>query len=195
MSVELDKRLPRQMNGPVINSFMQALGENLDPADQIDSHLQGLSIASAQESELESIGKIIGYPRPLMPAGLADETTFVLGTTPLAYDVSKGLSTVGSALGGQLVGVNDLVSVYMALPIYRQALITMARIKAYGITLKNVNEIAALMDTSYEISWTEDGDILIHYDEAIGFSRIWVLSRLFYRIATAPQVLITAGGE
>lgn len=195
MSVELDKRLPRQMNGPVINSFMQALGENLDPADQIDSHLQGLSIASAQESELESIGKIIGYPRPLMPAGLIDENTFVLGTLPLQQDVQKGLSSVSTMIGGELSSVNDLVSVYMPITTYRRALITMARIKAYGITLKNVNEIAALMDTSYEISWTEDGDILIHYEEAIGFSRIWVLSRLFYRIATAPQVLITAGGE
>ena len=68
MSIALDKRLPRQMNGPVINSFMHALGENLVPSDEIDSHLQGLSIATAQEQELESIGKIIGYPRPLMPA-------------------------------------------------------------------------------------------------------------------------------
>lgn len=193
MSVALDKRLPRQMNGPVINSVMQALGENLDPADQIDSYLQGLSIATAQEQELESIGKIIGYPRPLMPAGLVDENTFVLGTIPLAVDYLKGLSSVNTMLGGELSGVNELVSVYMSLPIYRRALVVMARIKAYGITLENIDKIASLINENYELEWTEYGDVTIHYTENIGFARVWVLSRLFYRIATCPQVLVTSG--
>ena len=193
MSIALDKRLPRQMNGPVINSFMQALGENLVPADEIDSHLQGLSIATAQEQELESIGKIIGYPRPLMPAGLADENTFVLGTIPLAVDYLKGLSSVSTMLGGELSGVNELVSVYMSLPIYRRALVIMARIKAYGLTLENIDKIASLINEDYDLSWTDEGDVTIHYTENIGFSRVWVLSRLFYRIATCPQVLVTSG--
>ena len=193
MSILLDPRLPRQMNGPVINSFMQALGENLAPADEIDSHLQGLSIETAQEQELESIGKIIGYPRPLMPAGLADENTFVLGTIPLATDYMKGLSSVNTMLGGELSGVNDLVSVYMSLPIYRRALVIMARIKAYGLTLENIDKIASLVNEDYDLSWTEQGDVTIHYTENIGFARVWVLSRIFYRIATAPQVLVTSG--
>ena len=193
MSIALDPRLPRQMNGPVINSLMQALGENLDPADQIDSHLQGLSIATAQEQELESIGKIIGYPRPLMPAGLIDEKTFVLGTIPLQQDFQKGLASVATMIGGELVGVNDLISVYMDLPTYRRALVIMARIKAYGLTLENIDKIASLINEDYDLSWTEDGDITIHYTENIGFARVWVLSRLFYRIATCPQVLVTSG--
>ena len=193
MSIALDKRLPRQMNGPVINSFMQALGENLAPADEINSHLKGLSIATAQEQELESIGKIIGYPRPLMPAGLVDENTFVLGTLPIATDYLKGLSSVSSMLGGELAGVNELVSVYMSLPIYRRALVIMARIKAYGLTLENIDKIASLVNEDYDLSWTDEGDVTIHYTENIGFSRVWVLSRLFYRIATAPQVLVTSG--
>lgn len=193
MSIALDPRLPRQMNGPVINSFMQALGENLDPADQIDSHLQGLSIATAQEKELESIGKIIGYPRPLVPAGLINENTFVLGTLPLQQDGQKGLASVATMIGGELSGVNDLVSVYMPLPTYRRSLIIMARIKAYGLTLENIDKIASLVTTNYEITWTQQGDVTIHYTDAIGFARVWVLSQLFYRIATAPQVLVTSG--
>lgn len=193
MSIALDKRLPRQMNGPVINSFMQALGENLDPADQIDSHLQDLSIATAQDNELESIGKIIGYPRPLMPAGLIDENTFVLGTLPLQQDVQKGLSSVSTMIGGELSSVNDLVSVYMPITTYRRALVIMARIKAYGLTLENIDKIASLVNENYDLSWTEQGDVTIHYTDSIGFSRVWVLSQLFYRIATAPQVLVTSG--
>lgn len=193
MSIALDKRLPRQMNGPVINSFMQAMGENLDPADQINSHLQELSIATAQDNELESIGKIIGYPRPLMPAGLIDENTFVLGTLPLQQDVQKGLSSVSTMIGGELSSVNDLVSVYMPITTYRRALVIMARIKAYGLTLENIDKIARLVNENYDLSWTEQGDVTIHYTDSIGFSRVWVLSQLFYRIATAPQVLVTSG--
>lgn len=191
--IEVDKRLPRQMNGPVINAFMKALGENLGPADQIDSHLQGLSIATAQEQELESIGKIIGYPRPLMPAGIINENTFVLGTLPLQQDAQKGLASVATMIGGELSGINDLVSVYMPMPTYRRSLIIMARIKAYGLTLENIDKIASLINANYEITWTQQGDVTIHYTDAIGFARVWVLSQLFYRIATAPQVLVTSG--
>lgn len=193
MSIELDKRLPRQMNGPVINTFMQAMGENLGPADEIDAYIDGISIETAQEKELESIGKIIGYPRPLMPAGLIDETTFVLGTIPLEQDAQKGLASVETMIGGELVGVNDLISVFMPLPTYRRALVIMARIKAYGLTLENIDKIASLANEDYEITWTEEGDVTIHYTNSIGFARVWVLSQLFYRIATAPQVLITSG--
>jgi len=193
MSIALDPRLPRQMNGPVINSFMQALGEELDPADQINAYLYGMSLSTAQEADLESIGKIIGYPRPLMPAGFNDENVFVLGTLPLSQDYDKGLASVETMLGGELASVDDFNTVYMNISIYRRALRIMARIKANGITLENIDKIAALVNSDYTISWTADGDISIHYTEAIGFSRVWVLSQLFYRIATAPQVLITAG--
>ena len=193
MSIALDPRLPRQMNGPVINSFMQALGEELNPADQINAYLYGMSLETAQEADLESIGKVIGYPRPLMPAGFNDENTFVFGTLPLSQDYDKGLASVDTMLGGELASVDDFQSVYMSLTIYRRALRIMARIKANGMTLENIDRIAALVNSDYTISWTDEGDITIHYTEQIGFSRVWVLSQLFYRIATAPQVLITAG--
>ena len=193
MSIALDSRLPRQMNGPVINSFMQAMGENLDPADQINSYLDGLSIETAQEEELENIGRIIGYPRPLMPAGFKDEKTFILGVLPLEQDVQKGLASVSTMIGGELCGVNDLISVYMDLPTYRKALVIMAKIKAYGLTLSSIDNIASLVNENYELLWTNKGDITIHYINSIGFARVWVLSLLFYRIATAPQVLVTSG--
>lgn len=192
--IELDPRLPRQMNGPVINSFMQALGEELNPADQINAYLYGMSLETAQEQALESIGKIIGYPRPLMPAGFVDETKFLFGSLPLSEnDFVNGFSQINTMLGGELAGVSDLTTIYMSLPMYRRALRIMARIKANGITLENIDNIASLVNSDYTISWTDEGDITIHYTDQIGFSRVWVLSQLFFRLATAPQVLITAG--
>ena len=69
----------------------------------------------------------------------------------------------------------------------------MARIKAQGLTLENIDKIAALVNSAYTLEWTPEGDVTIHYSEQIGFARVYVLSQLFYRIATAPQVLVTAG--
>ena len=193
MSIALDPRLPKQMNGPVINAFMQALGEKLDPADQIASYLYNLTIDTAQEKELENIGLIIGYPRPLMPAGFADENTFILGPVPLEQDAAKGLSSYLTMLGGELPSVEDLTTVYMNLSTYRRALKMMAKIKTGGLTLEIIEQIASLVNNDYTIGWDANGDVTIHYTENIGFSRVWVLSQLFYRVATAPQVLVTAG--
>lgn len=193
MSIALDPRLPKQMNGPVINAFMQALGEELDPADQISAYLYGIKISNAQEEQLESIGKIIGFPRPLMPAGFNDEDTFALGTLPLSFDQLKGLAGLADMLGGQLVSKDDLQTVKMSITKYRTALVLMAGIKAKGITLENIDRIASLVASDYTITWDGYGDMTIHYANNIGFSKVYTLSRMFYMIATAPQILVQAG--
>lgn len=191
--IELDPRLPRQMNGPVINAFMQALGNRLIPADEIGSYLYGLSIDTAQERELENIGMLIGYPRPLMPAGFSDENTFVLGTLPLSTDSDVGLADYLTMLGGELVGTEQLTSSYMNLATYRNVLKYMAMIKANGLTLEIIDKIVSLVNDDYTIGWNSSKDVTVHFTEQIGFARVWVLSQLFYRVATSPQVIITAG--
>lgn len=190
--INQDKGLPRQMNGPVINSMLASMDRAIGPSAEIADYLYGLSLATAQEAELENIGKLIGYPRPLMPAGFSEENTFVLGTLPLSQDQSQGLSAVGTMLGGELVGYDDLQSVKMNLGQYRQALQIMARIKARGLTLKSIDEIAALTSNNYTISWDGHGDITVAFSDPIGFARVWILSQLFYKVSTAPQILVTA---
>lgn len=191
--IELDPRLPKQMNGPVINAFMQTLGEKLVPADEIAAYLYSLSIDTAQEKDLENIGMLVGYPRPLMPAGFSDENTLILGTLPLSIDSSVGLADYLTMLGGELVGAEQLISEYMSLPTYRRVLKYIAMIKANGLTLEVIDKIASLVNEDYTIGWNSSKDVTIHFTEQIGFARVWVLSQLFYRVATSPQVIITAG--
>lgn len=185
--------VPRQMNGPVINAYAEALDDQFSDAATIADYLHGLSIATANETELENIGLIVGYPRPLVPVGFNEENLLILGTLPIETDVTNGLSSINSAMGGVLSSTQQSESNYMGLNIYRQFLDKIAILKHNGITLASINEIAKLINTDYTISWDANGDIQLHYTESIGYKNIWILTQLFYRIATEPQVIITSG--
>lgn len=190
--IEQNKYLPSQMTGPVVNSVMKALDDELSDADTIINYLYNLSIANAQETELESIGCIIGYPRPLVPDGFNQENLLLLGTLPITTDPEIGLSSVGENYGGLLTSIGSDSGNYMSLGMYRDFLQKISYIKRYGLTLKSIDSIAALVSTDYELIIEENSDITIAYNTAIGYKNLWILTQLFRRIATIPQVLITS---
>lgn len=191
--IKQSKYVPKQMNGPVINAEAEALEREFDDADYIINYLHGLSIATADETELENIGRLIGYVRPLVPEGFNAENILILGTLPLASDAQIGLSTVDSEVGGRLSTTQSSQTDYMALGTYRQFLEKIAILKRYGITLKSVDEIASLISNDYTISFDANNDIQIHYTNSIGYKNTWILTQVFYRIATEPQVLVSSG--
>ena len=191
--IEPVKYYPKQMNGPVISAQGNALDSRFSDAEAIENYLHGLSIDTAKETELENIGRIIGYLRPLVPEGFEQENILLIGTLPLQTDEEIGLSTVGSEVGGQLSTLELSDTNYMPLGLYRKFLKAMAKLKRYGVTLKSVDSIAAGISQNYDIEFDEDTqDIVINFHENIGFKNIWILTQLFYRIATEPQVLIMA---
>ena len=191
--IKQSKYIPKQMNGPVINAEAESLEREFNNADYIINYLHGLSIATADETELENIGRIIGYVRPLVPEGFNAENILILGTLPLATDAMIGLSTVDSEIGGRLSTTQSSQTDYMALGTYRQFLEKIAILKRYGITLKSVDEIASLISNDYTISFDANKDIQIHYTNSIGYKNTWILTQVFYRIATEPQVLVSSG--
>ena len=190
MALEACKYYPKQMNGPVISANCIAVGSETSDAQTIENYLYGLSIATAQETELENIGRIIGYLRPVVPEGFDAENILLLGTLPLAQEETIGLSTAGSQVGGELSTIVLSETNYMDLGTYRRFLRSMAILKRYGITLKSVDQIASLVSLNYELEIDENADIVIHFQENIGYKNLWILTQLFYRIALAPQVLI-----
>ena len=195
MMIEQSKYLPRQMNGPVINSVMAGLEDRLQDAEAIEDYLYGLSILSAQETELENIGKIIGYPRPLVPEGFEQENVFLFTDLPLTIDSTMGFSQVEGEIGGRLTSQGESQANYMSLGLYRKFLDKVAYIKRYGVTLYSVDQIAKLIDDDYDISWNEDKDISLVFNNPIGFQNLWILSSLFFKFSTAPQVIVTTESE
>ena len=198
MVIEPNKRYPRQMNGPVISANGMAVNSRLEDAQAIEEYLYNLSIDTADDTELDNIGLIIGYPRPVVPEGFNSENILLLGTyPPLLSDLKIGLAEVGTEGGGELSTVVPDDTNYMNTTTYRAFLKSVAVLKRYGITLKSVDMIASNMSLDYELKYDENGtgDIEIVYNEDIGFKNIWILTQLFYRIATEPQVLISSAGE
>ena len=193
--IEQSKYLPRQMNGPVINSVMAGLEDRLQDAETIEDYLYGLSILSAQETELENIGKIIGYPRPLVPEGFEQENVFLFTELPLMTDSTMGFSQVEGEVGGRLTSQGESQANYMSLGLYRKFLDKVAYIKRYGVTLYSVDQIARLIDDDYDISWNEDMDISLVFNNPIGYQNLWILSSLFFKFSTAPQVIVTTESE
>lgn len=195
MAIQPNKYYPKQMNGPVISATGQAVNYEFDKAEEIENYLHGLSIDTADETELENIGKLIGYVRPLVPEGFNSENILLLGTLPLEQDPDIGLSKDQTQTGGQLSSIVGTDSNFMSLGVYRKFLKSMAVLKRYGVTLNSVDEIAATVDLNYTLSFDENGDINVVYHTNIGYKNIWILTQLFYRITTAPQVLISSQGD
>ena len=194
--IEPVKYYPKQMNGPVLSAAGQALNSRFADAEEIEAYLHGLSIDTADETELENIGRIIGYLRPLVPEGFNSENVLLLGTIPLTQDENIGLSQVGTNVGGQLSTIVVSETNFMSLGTYRKFLKAVAVLKRYGITLKSIDYIVSGISTNYQILYDPDTkDIIVYFTENIGFKNLWILTQLFYRIATAPQVQIAAEGD
>ena len=191
--IERSKHLPKQMNGPVICAEAKAVDEEFADSEYICNYLYGLSITTADETELENIGRIIGYLRPLVPIGFNAENVLILGGLPLATDPQIGLATVDSEIGGRLSTTQSSQSDYMSLGAYRKFLEKIAILKRYGVTLKSVDEIAHLVSNDYTMSFDANNDIKLHFNESIGYKNTWILTQIFYRISTEPQIIVSSG--
>lgn len=192
MAITPDITYPKQMNGPVISAFGTSVKNEFANAEKIAEYLHNLTIDSAQETELENIGRIIGYLRPIVPEGFNQENVLLLGTLPIEVDEQIGLAQYGYKVGGTLSSLQNSETNYMELSTYRIFLKDMAILKRYGITLNSIDKIVSEIDKNYTISFDENKDIKVQFANNIGYKNIWILTQLFYRIATEPQVLITS---
>lgn len=191
--IKQSKYLPKQMNGPVVNAWASAMSQELEEAERITSYLKGLSIATAQETDLENIGRLIGYPRPLVPDGFNEENQLLLSNLPQSMDLTAGLAALNTDVGGTLSSLETSENNFMSLDIYRRFLPRVALIKRYGLTLKCIDDICAIVSKNYTIEFDENKDIRVIFQDAIGYKNVYLLTQMFYRFATTPQVLISAG--
>lgn len=185
-----NKNYPKQMNGPVISAFGNAVDEELSEAQFIENYLYGLSIRTAQATELDNIGRIIGYTRPLVPQGFNTENLLILGSLPMVQNPINGLSTIDSTIGGKFSSVYGGEAGFMPDDLYKQLLTQIAYLKRYGVTLASVDKICAVIDRNFTIEWDDNKDIIVKFAKNIGYKNVWILTRIFYAVATAPQVLI-----
>lgn len=192
----VNEYLPKQYNGPVINALASAIEKEFTGADAVEEYLHGLSIRTAQETELENIGLILGYPRPLVPEGMNSDGLFLFGYLPIEEDEKIGFasSATGSNVGGKFASTEPSSGDYLSLGFYRLMLQWIAYIKRYGLTLYAIDKITAVISDDYELSWNEIGDVIIQFGHNIGARSLWLITSLFARFAVLPQVIIRNGG-
>lgn len=186
---------PKQMNGQVISAAGRAMKDELADAGAIEDYLYSLSIETANETELENIGRIIGFVRPLVPESFTSEYLLIISQLPISSDEFIGLSSVGSEVGGELSSLALSKTGKMALGTYRKFLDKMAILKRYGVTIQSVIEIAAYISPNFTLSYNANHDIVVTYSESIGYKNLWILTQLFYRVATDPQVIVVSGAQ
>ena len=186
----VNEYLPKQFNGAVINAVAEAIENEFKDADAVESYLYGLRIDTAQETELNYIGCILGYPRPLVPEGLNEEGLFTFTNPPPEEDPETGFSDITGTIGGKLASTEPSDSNYLAPGLYRQFLKWVAYIKRYGVTLYSVDRIAYIVDNDYTLEYDEYGDIILTFNINIGYKMLWLVTNLFERFSVMPQVKI-----
>lgn len=188
--IEADRHYPKQMNGNVISAYGKAVDEEMTLQEEIEDYIYNLSINTAQETELENIGRIIGFVRPLVPEGFNNEN-ILLFSSQITEDMTTGFGTSDGAQGGEFSSIEPSESNYLDLGLYRRVLPQIALLKRLGITLQSIDRIARIITDDYTIGWNEDNDITLTFNRPIGYKNLWLLTQIFYRIATEPQVIIS----
>lgn len=186
----VNEYLPKQFNGAVINAVAKAIENEFSDAEAITNYLHGLRINTAQATELENIGCILGYPRPLVPEGLNEDGLFIFGGIPIEEDPESGFADIAGTIGGKLGSTEPEPGNYLLLGLYRQFLEWVAYIKRYGLTLFSVDRIAYIVDHNYTLEYDEYGDIILTFNVNIGYKMLWLITNLFERFAVMPQVKI-----
>jgi len=192
--------ISKQFAGPIIQGFSNAIEDFFNTKFMpIINYFMSLSIDSANEKHTEMIGKLLGFPRPLVQKDLLDATKFKF-TVSYYHDEDLGFAlTYGSAgiiNGGILGEVNALSTiVYMDLPTYKSILKIIAKAR-YSNKRKSISLIDAVCHAvaqahTYTIEWVDSyKNILITFTDLKAYSVYvigYILTALF---DTMPSIII-----
>jgi hypothetical protein len=189
--------LARQFSGPVIQAVADGLQASFDATASLIAYWNALDLSSATGPELDFMGQIAGYHRPLVPIQFLSPNVFTLGNSALweQVNVLTGLGdTTNPTIGGQLASVFGSVNSLMPDSWYRQIIPLVAQVKYYGLTLYTIDlvvgNIAALAGVTYLLSYKTNGDVVVTFSATITYMLLWVLQAVFSEYETSCVVTI-----
>lgn len=150
-----DPNLAYQFNGPYSQDLMAAVQSEIDLKDPIIAYLFQLSIATAEATELATIGGIIGYPWPSAPTGTFDSNNFIFGSAATFPTISglNGFAGVDSpGIGGQFTSATPAVGNLIPISFYRLLLTEVAFLKANGLSYVSIDRICHVFGPLYTFS-------------------------------------------
>lgn len=190
----LDTDLAYQFSGPYVQAFVTAVQNQLDKNQWIIDYIATLSIDTADDTRIMTIGGIIGMPWPSAPSSAFDEAGFTFGVAaafPL-IDTAHGFAPHDGSYGGLFSSVFPTVGNLIPISAYRQLLKAVAKLKHDGLTLVTIDGICQLFGNNYTITFgpgVNDSDIYITWT-LITAGNLWLLQTIFDKFTTAPQVFI-----
>lgn len=195
--------LAKQFSGPAVTTFADGISNNFNKYKGYLSYMQTLSLETAQESELENLGAIIGFIRPLVPNSVIldkllrfsdislfpstsevgfsslSKSSFKLLFSPVLYFSPTLLFNAGDMKeGGNFSSLTPLDSNKMPINQYRIALKGVALLKWNKYSMFSIDTVCSYFSPSYVISYTANHDILIMFTD-ISISNLYIVTLIF----------------
>ena len=193
--------ISKQFAGPIVQGFSDAVESffNTTLVPTIN-YFASLCISSANEKHTEMIGKLLGFPRPLIQKELLDATKLRF-TVSYYHDEDIGFAatygSAGTAPGGTFSDTSDASKlIYMDLPTYKGLLKILATAK-YANRRRSLSLIDSIchevaLDKLYTIEWIDNNkNILITFTDLKAYS-VYVIGYILNAIFdTMPSIIVT----
>jgi hypothetical protein len=192
----MNEYLCKRINGIYGQAIADSCEQSITATNTLVSYFHDLSIDTANEKELEEIGKLIGFIRPYVP------DAFILDNAFLFFDIPGGGGRVVSyyngfsslshpEIGGRFTSI-DTNLVKLPLDIYRDLLKKVSYIKYNGLTIVSLDNLLSLSTAGYLITWDVNHDIVVSFDPSyLSGLFVYVLRQIIDIFAVQPNILIT----
>lgn len=191
--MQISQYLAKQINGSRIMSLLKVGSDRLTEFESYLVYCSTLSLTYAQEKELEMLGKLIGFIRPLVPNAIILDKLFRFSNVATAPSFSEtGFSSVDGVVDGGILSDLSLTLESNLLPIaqYRTLLNSVARIKWNRYSIAAIDSACNVFGTGYVITWTSDHDIVVTFT-TLSNTNLYVAQLLFDALFdTTPRITI-----
>lgn len=202
----MNQYLAPQFSGSLVQGTADAILSEFQRFDTFLAYLATLSIDTASNSELYTIGLLIGYPWPIYETSGPSSQTFLFSEAATFPEVSvqHGFAdaTNPNAGGGRFSSPDRFYGERIPRDMYRALLREFAMVKYNGLSMVSIASVCAAFNTNFTLEWgfqlgspppgVEDSDIVVTFLSVVSYDDLWIIRALFDRIATAPRVFILA---
>lgn len=187
--------LARQLSGLRILQIADGISQAFNRFVPYLQYLQTLSLDTAQENELEQLGTIIGYTRPLVPNAIILDKVFTFTAIASGKTFSETGFSGTTVDGGNFSPLNLVLdSNKMSIAQYRKILKALAQLKWGKFSILSIDTICQVFHPTYDITYTAEKDILIQFkisgSYSISNTNLYLANSIFDQFFnSAPRVV------
>lgn len=180
--------LAQQLSGPVSQSVINSAKTEFDKAQIVLDYMASADIDDSTDDFLYLLGQWAGMPWPVAPAGTFDDTNFEFGLASNFPETGiHGFNT------GLLGSVSITALALYPIGVYRNLLKAFCEMKAYGSSVRKLEELVKSLWPYYTISFNSDNDIVFTFVPNVSGAYLYALRAITDRLTVMPQVIFQQG--